>query len=104
MGVELAEQSMTNESQIIEVEVVEIDGAAPATKFPPREEVPAPSQGWQKWLKRLAWIRHLDRRWWPLWAILGTIGVFLLLTIGIVIGVILVIFRILSGMVRAIFR
>ena len=95
---------MTNESQIIEVEVVEIDGAAPAAKFPSREPVPVPSRDWQKWLKRLGWMRQLDRRWWPLWVVLGSIGLFLLLTVGLVVGVIFVIFRFLRGIVRAIFR
>lgn len=96
--------TIMNESQTIEVEVVEIDGATPSAKFPPRERLPLPSPNWLKWLKRLSWIRQLDRRWWPLWAILATVGVFLLLTVGIVVGVILVIFRVLSGVVRAIFR
>ena len=95
---------MTNESQIIEVEVVEIDGAAPAAKFSPREPEPSPARDWQKWLKRLSWMRQLDRRWWPLWVVLASIGMVLLLTVGLVVGVIWVIFRVLSGMVRAIFR
>ena len=93
-----------NESQTIEVEVVEIDGAAPSAKFPPRERPPLPSPNWLKWFKGLSWLRQLDRRWWPLWAVLATVGVVLLLTVGIVIGVILVIFRVLSGVMRAIFR
>lgn len=95
---------MTNESQTIEVEVIEIDGAVPAAKSPPREQPPSPLPDWQKWLKRLNWFRHLDRRWWPLWVILATAGVFLFLTIGIVVGVILLVFRVLNGMVRAVFR
>ncbi len=95
---------MTNESQTIEVEVIEIDGAVPSAKFSPSEQPPSPLPDWPKWLKRLNWIRHLDRRWWPLWVILATAGVFLFLTIGIVVGVILVIFRVLNGVVRAVFR
>lgn len=92
---------MTHETQTIEVEVVEIDGAVPpAAKFPSRERAPAASQTLPKWLKRLAWIRQLDRRWWPLWAVLATVGVVLLLTLGVVLGVIFLIFRAL----RAIFR
>ena len=93
-----------NESQTIEVEVVEIDGAAPSAKFTPRERPPLTSPNWLKWLKGLSWLRQLDRRWWPLWAVLATVGVFLLLTVGIVIGVIVVIFRVLSGVIRAILR
>lgn len=95
---------MTNEPQAIEVEVVEIDGAAPPAKFESRDESP-PRQPWQDWQQQ--WqgrVRTLDSRWWPLWVVLGAIGVVILLTFGLVIGVVFVIFRILSGLVRAIFR
>ncbi len=101
---------MTHPSQTIEVEIVEIDGSPPPANFRPAEEAkprPLPhwqSQDWQKWQKWLGRIRRLDRRWWPLWVILGTVGVLLLLTVGVVMGVILVIFRLLSRMVRAVFR
>ena len=93
---------MTNESQAIEVEVVEIDGVAPLARSQSREEVPPQQQRqWQDWQQWQGRIRTLDSRWWPLWVILGTVGVLLLLTFGVVI---FVIFRILSGIVRAIFR
>ena len=92
---------MMNQSQAIEVEVVEIDGAPPPANFRPHEEAKPTPPDWQKWLGR---IRRLDRRWWPLWVILGTVGVLLLLTVGVVLGVILVISRMLSRVARAIFR
>lgn len=95
---------MTNEPQAIEVEVVEIDGAAPPAKFDPRDESP-PRPQWQDWQQQ--WqgrVRTLDSRWWPLWVVLGAIGVVVLLTFGLVIGVVFVVFRILSGLFRAIFR
>ena len=89
---------MTQESQAIEVEVVEIDGAAPAVKVESQGETP---QDWQRWQGR---IRQLDSRWWPLWVMLGGIAVMLMLTVGLVIGFVFVIFRILSGILRALFR
>lgn len=92
---------MTNESQAIEVEVVEIDGAAPPVKFETPEEAPRQRQDWQQWQGR---IRTLDSRWWPLWIFLGVIAVALLLTVGVVVGIVFMIFRVLSGLVRAIFR
>ncbi len=92
---------MTNEPQAIEVEVVEIDGAAPPAKFEDREESPL-RQHWQKnWQSR---VNKLDGRWWPLWVFVGAVVVLLLLTVGLFLGLVFVIFRVLSGIVRAIFR
>ena len=89
---------MTQESQAIEVEVVEIDGAAPPAKVEAQEQAP---RQWQNWQGR---IRTLDARWWPLWVLLGAIGVVLLLTVGLVIGIVFVILQILGALLRAIFR
>ena len=94
----LAKRIMTNEPQAIEVEVVEIDGAAPPAKVEHQEQAP---QQWQNWQGR---IRKLDSRWWPLWVLLGAIGVVLLLTVGLVIGIVFVIVQILGTILRAIFR
>lgn len=95
---------MTAEPQAIEVEVVEIDGAAPLAMTGRREEFPRPPQEpppvWQHWQGR---IRTLDARWWPLWVALGLVAVVLLLTVGLVIGVVYVIFRIIGSILRAIF-
>lgn len=85
---------MTQTTQQIEVEVVEIDGVAPTIHGAP----PAPAA--QSWQGR---IRMLDARWWPLWVLLGAIAIALLLTVGLVIAVIFVIFRILNAIGRALF-
>ena len=92
---------MTKESQAIEVEVVEIDGAVPLAKVESQKETPRPRQDWQNWQGR---VRQLDSRWWPLWVLLGVIVVGLVLTVGLVIGIVFVISRILGGILRAIFR
>ena len=91
------------EPQAIEVEVVEIDGLAPAPRAEPVPETQARPewQDWQKWQGRML---KLDSRWWPLWVVLGMIAVFLLLTVGVVVGVVFVIYRIISGFLRALFR
>jgi len=92
---------MTSEPQAIEVEVVEIDGAAPPAKVESQEQAPRQWHAWHQWQGR---VRTLDARWWPLWVFLGVIAVVLLLTVGLVIGVVFVVLRILAGIVRAIFR
>jgi hypothetical protein len=82
----------------VEVEVVEIDGVTHAP--PPEKPAPAPRpgpQGWAQWSGR---IRRLDARWWPLWVVLGVIGVFLALTVGVVLAAIYLVFRIVFGILR----
>lgn len=92
---------MTTPSEAIEVEVVEIDGAAPPTKFE-APEASAPRQFWQaSWQGRPL---KLDSRWWPLWVLLGAVAIVLALTVGLVLGIIFVIFSILRGLIRALFR
>jgi hypothetical protein len=94
---------MTTEPQAIEVEVVEIDGAAPPATVERQPESPQRQQ-WHEWQNWQGQIRKLDSRWWPLWVFLGVIAVALLLTVGLVVGFVFVIFRILGGILRAIFR
>lgn len=91
---------MTNEVQAIEVEVLEIDGTEPPSKFTAREQVP-PQPSWQNWQGR---VRQLDGRWWPLWVLLGAVALVLMLTLGLVIGIILVVLKILGRLVRAVTR
>lgn len=97
---------MTEESQAIEVEVVEIDGRTPPAKSTHGEES-SPRHSWQDWQNWQNWqgqIRRLDGRWWPVWVIVGSVAVFLLLTMGVFVGILYLIFRILAGFLRAIFR
>ncbi len=93
---------MMQQATEIEVEVVEIDGVAPAVPQP-RADEPAQQRGdWQDWRKWQGRVRKLDSRWWPLWVFLGLIALALALTVGLVIGVIFMIFRMLANLVRAI--
>ena len=94
---------MTKESQAIEVEVVEIDGTAPPVKFEAQEKS-APQRQWQDWQQWQGRIRTLDSRWWPLWVLLGAVAVVLMLTVGLVVGIVFLIFQVVAGILRAIFR
>lgn len=91
---------MSQEPQAIEVEVVAIDGTTPPARSEIRDESP-PRQQWQNWQGQ---VRRLDARWWPLWVVLGTVAIVLLLTVGVFVGVLFLIFRIISGILRAVFR
>lgn len=95
---------MTQESTEIEVEVVEIDGVAPAA---PTERVPNAAgtrREWQDWRHWQGRVSRLDSRWWPLWVVLGIIALAFFLTIGLVVGVIFVIVRLCVNLIRAVLR
>lgn len=94
---------MTQEPQAIEVEVVAIDGATPPARTAGRDDSSPgrPGNDWQQWQGR---VRQLDARWWPLWVVLGVVAVFLMLTVGVFLGILFLIFRIISGILRAVFR
>jgi hypothetical protein len=91
---------MTEPSQAIEVEVLEIDGAAPIQKF----DRPDPARSSAPWIHWQSRVGKLNRRWWPLWVLLGVILLVFMLTIGAVIGVVVLIFKILRGILRMIVR
>lgn len=93
---------MSQQSTEIEVEVVEIDGVAPVAT-PQHDPGTAKTRGeWQDWRHWQGRVRRLDSRWWPLWVFLGMIALALFLTVGVVIGVIFLIFRLISNLIRAI--
>lgn len=96
---------MPEEEKAIDVEVVEIDGVPPA---PPAASYPYESEragarrsreDWRQWQGR---VRQLDMRWWPLWLFLGIIALFLILTVGVAAAILMIIFRIIRGILRAI--
>ncbi len=93
---------MTQKATEIEVEVLEIDGATPVAPKT-RSDDEAPPQGdWHDWRNWQGHVRRLDSRWWPLWTFLGIIALVLILTVGIVIGAIYLVFRVLQGFIRMI--
>ena len=86
----------------IEVEVLEIDGVAQVAPRPAPVGNAPTSGDWQDWRQWRGRVRQLDSRWWPLWTVLGIIAVSLLLTVGLVLGVIFLIGRLLAKILRAI--
>ncbi len=92
---------MTKEATEIEVEVLEIDGVAPVAKAPAADENPQSGGDWQDWRKWQGRVRRLDGRWWPLWVFLGVIALALLLTVGLVLGVVYLIVRFCVNVIRA---
>jgi len=81
------------------MEVLAIDDAAPP--HPKPESTPEPDPAWRQWQGR---VKQLDARWWPLWVVLGVIVVFLVLTLGVVFGAILLIAKIARGILGGIGR
>lgn len=81
------------EAAAIEVEVIEIDGSAPEAATP----IEPPPSPWEKWQGS---VRHLDRRWWPVWVVLGVIAALLLCTLGVAVALFLVVFIIIRHFVR----
>lgn len=94
---------MIQEPEAIEVEVVEIDGITPAARPEVQADSP-PRQSWSNWQSWQGQVRRLDSRWWPLWVLLGAVAVLLLLTVGVFLGIIFLIIRIIRGILHSIFR
>ncbi len=94
---------MRKEASEIEVEVLEIDGVTP-TRSPENHpsENPAAQGDWQDWRQWGGRVRRLDSRWWPLWTLLGIIAFVLVVTVGLVAGVIFLISRVLRALVQSI--
>lgn len=82
------------------MEVLEVDGAAPAPRPVPVPD-PGPQRSWQTWQGR---VRKLDARWWPLWIVLGVIALFLILTVGVFLGAILLVMKLVGGLVGSVLR
>lgn len=80
--------------ETLEAEVIEIDGKAPE---------PASNQaGTESYSDRARqMVFKLDRRWWPLWLVLGVVAVALLLTVGVVVGVVFLVFSLIRGILQA---
>ena len=88
----------------IEVEVLEIDGVAPAGLRPRPDAAPPTPDAWPAWAQGAGRMRRLDRRWWPLWGLLGIVALGVLLTVGLVLGLLWWIVRSLLNAVRGLFH
>lgn len=93
---------MKQQEPILEAEVVEIDGVAvePRPEVETSKETRSRRVDWQSWQGK---IRVLDKRWMPLWIALGLIAFVLLVTVGLVIGVVAMMFWMVRAVLRAVF-
>jgi hypothetical protein len=93
---------MRPEATEIEVEVIEIDGVAPAELVMPIAAEP-PDQGVRPggWSGRL---QRFDNPWWPLWGLLGMVALGLLLSVGLVLGLLAAVVWICLKIVRVLLR
>jgi len=94
---------MTRETQAIEVEIVEIDGVPPHSISGPHNNVAATHRP-QDWGNFRYKISKFDKRWWPLWAIVGVITFSLLLAGGLLFGIIILVLQFVRKLLQAIFR
>ncbi len=78
--------------ETIEADVLEIDGSPPPA---PRE--PEREPAWQGMKAR---VLRLDRRWWPLWVVLGLAAFALVAVAGVVIAGFLIAVRLLGIVLR----
>jgi hypothetical protein len=76
--------------EIIEVEVVEIDGIAMEPRPDHRERKNAGGQFYGSWQSR---VKRLDARWWPLWLVLGFFVLVVFFTVGIFVAVVFIAWR-----------
>lgn len=87
--------------ETIEAEVLEIDGQRPAPAPPQQERASSASAPWGRaWSSLGGRVLKLDRRWWPLWVLLGIAAVVVLGVVTCVAAVVFTAFRILGGIVR----
>ena len=80
----------------IEAEVLEIDGSPPANP-PEPEAAPRRDDPWQAMRGRVI---KLDRRWWPLWVLLGIVALVLALTVGVVVAAVVIVLKLIGGVLR----
>jgi len=80
----------------IEAEVIEIDGRTPEPGAGPE-----PASGQADWRQ---WVLRFDRRWWPLWVLLGVAVVALASTLGLVLMACWLVLRLVRGLLRGVAR
>lgn len=80
--------------ETLEAEVIEIDGKAP--------EPAAAQSGPESYSQRARQlVFQLDRRWWPLWLVLGVVALALLLTVGLVVGAVFLVASLVIRTIRS---
>ena len=87
---------------VIEAEVLEIDGKAPP---PPRDPAAraTPSGPWTDWQRWPGQVRTIHPLWWPVILVVGGVLLFLILTVGLAVAVLVTLFRLIRAVLRALF-
>jgi hypothetical protein len=80
----------------IEAEVLEIDGS-PAPSSPQQSPRNRAEDAWGSMRGR---VLSLDRRWWPLWILLGIVALGLFAVVACFVAVFVVVAKILGGILR----
>lgn len=98
--------AMDREVREIEVEIVGEDAEAPIVSRAEAEDGGGGRRDdeWREWRHWQGRAKTLDLRWWPLWVVLGTIAVFLLLTLGLVIAVVYGVLKLVGRVLRMLAR
>ena len=91
---------MSGNEPTIEAEVVEIDGVAVEPE--PVREASGTGAPWVRWGTWQGQVKRLDMRWWPLWLVLGFIALVVVVAVGMVAAVLIITFRIITGLVNGI--
>jgi hypothetical protein len=83
----------------LEAEVLEIDGS-PAPPPPPSSPRSAQSRAEDAWRSMRGRVVRFERRWWPLWILLGLVAVALLLVVACFVGVFVVVAKVIGSVLR----
>jgi uncharacterized membrane protein len=81
----------------IEAEVLEIDGAPPPAH---QGQEPQENERSRSWKALQGKVLRLDRRWWPLWVLLGIVAFVVIMLIGSVVALFVVVAKVLGGILR----
>jgi hypothetical protein len=76
----------------IEAEVLEIDGSPP-----PAPQVQEPEPTWKAMRGK---VLRLDRRWWPLWVLLGLVALAFAVVIGVIFGALMIVTKVIGSILR----
>lgn len=88
---------MSGKESILEAEVIEIDGIAARG-----EPEPVRSSSWRSAAHWQGRIKTFDKRWWPLWIILGLLVLILAVSIGLCIFVLLAALKVMRVLLQGI--
>ncbi len=86
---------MSQAEQTIEAEVVEIDGVAVEPRPFPKQTKGREWNSWGSWQGR---VKKLDARWWPLWLVLGSIVLVLVVAVGMCAAVVWIAYKLTIGL------